>query len=136
MIYLIKNNKIKSNCIEHINSLNQEKEWQVEIKPYKKKRSVSQNALYWLWMKEISQGCYESGGELIPDRTYHCYFRQKILGTTQLKVNGTTVWDLKSTTKLNTKDFTQYLEDIEHYVGSEWGIALSHPEDLYYQSMK
>jgi hypothetical protein len=124
MIYLIKNNKIKSNCIDHINSLSQAKEWQVEIKPYKRKRSVQQNRLYWLYLKEISQGVFESGGNLIPDRTWHLYYRQVFLGMVELKVNGITVWDLQSTTKLNVIEFNDYIEKIELHAGSEFGIGL------------
>jgi hypothetical protein len=42
--------------------------------------------------------------------------------------------ELRSTTKLKVKEFKDYLEQIDILM-SEYGIILSRPEDLYYESM-
>lgn len=111
------------------------KTYAVEIKEHKEKRSIAQNSLYWVWMKEVSKQMHEAGYALKPDTTWHLYFRQEFLGIKPVEVMGKIIEELISTTELNTKEFTEYLEKIELYVGSEWHLTMPHPNDLYFESM-
>jgi ribosomal protein L7/L12 len=100
----------------------------IEIKDDKESRSVKQNRLYWEWVSVI-------GGELgyTKDET-HAILRDKFLGYTETTTKLSVIKELRSTTKLKVKEFKDYLEQIDILM-SEYGIILSRPEDLYYESM-
>jgi hypothetical protein len=100
----------------------------IEIKDDKDSRSIKQNRLYWEWVSVI-------GGELgyTKDET-HAILRDKFLGYTETTTKLSVIKELRSTTKLKVKEFKDYLEQIDILM-SEYGIILSRPEDLYYESM-
>jgi len=110
-------------------SANDVEEAVVEIKPNKLTRSNAQNNLYWEWVSLVSD---ELG--YTKDET-HALLRDKFLGYNEYKnKKGSEIKELRSTTKLNTKDFTNYLEQIDILM-AEYGITLPRPEDLYYKAM-
>jgi hypothetical protein len=82
------------------------KAWTVTLKPYRKARTVSQNSLYWLWLECLSQ---ETGNDRLD---LHDYFRRRYLPWSEKTVLGETIMLTTSTTKLDTKQFTDYLEAI------------------------
>jgi hypothetical protein len=100
----------------------------IEIKDDKDSRSIKQNRLYWEWVSVI-------GGELgyTKDET-HAILRDKFLGYTETTTKLSVIKELRSTTKLKVKEFKDYLEQIDILM-SEYGIILSRPEDVYYESM-
>jgi len=103
--------------------------YQAEIKEYKSSRTGAQNRLYWIWMKQVSTQMFEAGYALKSDKVWHLYFRQEFLGIRPVEIMGKMLEELISTTELNTKEFTDYLEKIELYAGSEWSLVMPHPED-------
>ena len=109
--------------------------YKVTVEEYKAKRSTNQNSLYWLWMKEISQKYYETRGKLHSDQVWAEYFKQNFIESTISEIRGEVVKLAKTTTKMTTKEFTDYLEQIDIYAGSEMEIILPHPDDLYYSAM-
>lgn len=101
----------------------------VEIKANKLTRSSAQNSLYWEWMTTISN---ELG--YTKDET-HALLRDKFLGYNEYTdKKGSQIKELRSTTKLNTTEFTEYLNQID-YLMTEYGIKLPRPEDSYYLAM-
>jgi hypothetical protein len=101
----------------------------IEIKDDKESRSVKQNRLYWEWI----------GTVISPELGYtkdetHAILRDKFLGYTETTTKLSVIKELRSTTKLKVKEFKDYLEQIDILM-SEYGIILSRPEDLYYESM-
>jgi len=44
----------RGNCLNFINALNLTTQWSVEIKKYKKNRSLAQNRTMWAWLGIIS----------------------------------------------------------------------------------
>ena len=133
--YRISDYKIKLNCIVFIQNLDIDKEWLVTIKPYKKQRSVSQNCLLWLWYGNILRHIYESKGELYSPDDIHEWMKIPRLQPELVSIEGEAVRVRKSTKKLNTKEFTEYLENIDHYCGANWGLQLPHPDDLFHEAM-
>jgi hypothetical protein len=60
----------------------------------------------------------------------HEYFKQYYLGTTECLVfDKYQVMMTPTTTALDTKQFTDYLNRIEQFASSELGIVLPRPED-------
>ena len=101
----------------------------VEIKPNKLTRSNAQNNLYWEWISIVSD---ELG--YTKDET-HALLRDKFLGYNEYQnKKGNNIKELRSTTKLNTTEFKDYLEQIDILM-AEYGITLPRPEDLYYKAM-
>lgn len=73
-------------------------------------RSLSQNALYWVYLKKIS---LETGSE---DEDLHEFFKSKFLPKRLIKIKGKSteheVESVGSTTKLTKAEFSEYMEKI------------------------
>lgn len=96
----------------------------VEIKEYKPKRTNLQNSYYWAVLACISENTGEDVDAL------HIFFKSKFL-TYQVKeyqVFGKIMISDTSTTKLNTKEFTDYIEKISVFI-ADFGIQIPRPED-------
>lgn len=117
----------KSNLIDYINTLPENKIYEVDIVLYRKKRTLPSNCLYWLWIKCISD---ETGND---KDDLHDFFKQKFIGFTTKEIKGTTVYKPPSTAELNTLQFKEFLDNISAFAGSELGIILPCPEDLIFE---
>lgn len=126
MYYVLKNDDIKKNCIDHIQSL--DGVYRVTIEKYVKNRSQAQSRLMWLWLGIISNDTGESPENL------HQVFKLRFLGTEKIQSMGYSIEIPKSTTKLTTQEFTDYLDKIEGLALSI-DIRLPHPQDLYFEAM-
>jgi hypothetical protein len=91
----------------------------IEVKRVRKPRSLSQNALYWLWLEIISKDTGYDPEEL------HSTFKSMFLTDRTQKLPL-----VRSTSKLNKIQFGQYLDKIQRQA-SELGIILPSPEDYY-----
>ena len=91
----------------------------LNLKRVRNIRSIPQNRLYWLWLKTISEELGYDSEEL------HASFKAMFLTDRSLKLPL-----VRSTTQLDTAQFTKYLDQIERKVG-ELGIALPNPEEAY-----
>jgi hypothetical protein len=121
------NDDVKQNAIKAIQGL--EGVYDITITKYKKDRTASQNKLMWLWLGIISNDTGESPENL------HQVFKLRFLGTEKIQSMGYSIEIPKSTTKLTTQEFTDYLDKIEGLALSI-DIRLPHPEDLYYEAMR
>ena len=107
-----------------------DKQYDVEIRLRRKKRTLDQNALYWAHLSCISQETGNSTEDL------HEYFRQKFLGCEKHIVqvgNEDSVVVRRSTTKLDTKQMTEYMDKVWQFANDSLGIILPLPEDKYYE---
>lgn len=126
---IIHNEADKDKAQRHIKALCMDKPWQMELKPYKKNRSLSQNKLYFMWMKVIGDEIGYTSEEM------HAIMADKFLTTEFVEYAGNKIKRDKSTSRLNTKEFTEYLENIDRWSAGEMGIVLPSPSDLYYEAM-
>jgi hypothetical protein len=63
----------------------------------------------------------------------HEYFKQHFLGVDERFVfNKYQIIVPKSTTGLDTKQMTDYLERIQQFANTELGVVLPNPEDRYW----
>ena len=103
----------------------------IEITEDRQTRTQKQNALYWLWISTI--------GDDVGYTREECalLMRDRFLGRDEFTNQAGTVEisQVRSTRKLNTKEFTRLLEQIDIFASQEMGIQLPHPADLYWQSM-
>ncbi len=106
--------------LDFINSLKDGQEVILEIKVKRKIRTLPQNALYWCWLDIISQDTGFTSEEL------HDTFKAMFLtdNTRQIPI-------VRSTTVLDTEQFTKYLNKIEDICFQKLNIKLPLPEELY-----
>lgn len=120
----------------------------VSISPECKKRSVAQNSLYWKWLSVIEKKTGNDKDQL------HFEFKKKFLikilkrddkeyaemclalsvlkqsESEQFRAIADGVIRETSTTRMDTKQFTEYLQQIEAYTLAKMGISLPVPDDL------
>lgn len=122
MIFITRDNTILRRAVQYITGLNGV--YEIEIREYTKKRSNPQNAFYWgVVLKVFGDFMGESPENL------HLLFRQRLLGCETKTIQGTEITELKSTTSLTTKEFTDYIDKIR-FTASEMGCEIPLPEDF------
>lgn len=127
MDFIVQSQPDKEKVIAYIGKLPEGKRYHVRISLKREKRTVDQNSLYWLWIACIMD---ETGNE---KEFLHEFFKGKFLGYHERVVFGQVVKTPKTTTTLDTKQFTNYLEEIRVFAAAELGIVLPDPEDKYWQ---
>ena len=120
----------------------------VTITPECRKRSLAQNSLYWKWLSVIERKTGNDKDQL------HFEFKKKFLisilkrddkeyaemclalsalkqsESEQFEAIANGVIRETSTTRMDTKQFTEYLQQIEAYALAKIGISLPVPDDL------
>jgi hypothetical protein len=106
---------------EFLNTLN-DKEVKIDIKVKRNNRSKNQNSLYWLWLEVISEFTGYDPDEL------HNSFRSMFLTNNQVKPPL-----VRSTSILDTAEFTKYLDKIKLYSLENISpdLKFPNPDDLY-----
>lgn len=133
--YILRNDDIKARLIGIIQGLSTSSPWEVELKPYKGKRSLAQNRLMWKWIDEIRLHIADSTGQLWSSDDIHEWLKDQFLPAKVVEIDGKPAKARKSTAALNTREFTEYLEQIEMYCADRLGLLLTHPSVLYYEAM-
>ena len=137
----------------HINynqAINEGKPLVVEIRPESKDRSKAQNRLYWKWLHEIHRKTGNDEDQL------HFEFKKKFLigilkrddddyaamclaisalkqsESEQFEAIANGVIRETSTTRMDTKQFTEYLNLIEAFALKTFGLVLPVSDDLKY----
>lgn len=97
----------------------------VSIKRKVKPRTLSQNALMWLWFACIER---ETGADKLDVHDYYCkkFLRRRIY------MNGLEDVVVGNTSKLNTLQMKDFLDKVQADAAAEFGINLPLPADLYY----
>lgn len=87
------------------------------------KRSLDQNALYWLWMETISEHTGHTKEEL------HHIFKGRFAPKKQVEVAKKVYNIPKGTSEMSTGEMVSYMLDVEAEA-AQMGLTLPHPEDL------
>lgn len=98
----------------------------VEIKKYRKNRSLEQNGYYWGVVIEILSrefGC-------IPEEM-HEILKARFNSEITILPNGEEVRHVKSTKDKDTFNFEEYLEDIRVWADTEFGINIPLPNEEF-----
>ncbi|HPW67804.1 MAG TPA: hypothetical protein PLS84_12085 [Salinivirgaceae bacterium] len=99
-------------------------EYIVTINRIKSHRTIPQNKLYRLWLKLIAD---ETGHT---DNDLHAYFKAAFLEKQYKVVFSEQVEIDASTTRLSTKEFTTFLDNIYLFASETLGIILPKPDDI------
>ena len=125
MVFKVVNEQTKKAAISYIEKLKEGKRYDVSISQHRNKRSIPQNRLYFLWLNCISA---ETGNEV---EDLHGYFKDRFLSR-KVEIFGDEYSRGTSTKKLNTAEFTAFLDKVQQFAAGE-GIILPNPEDLYFE---
>ena len=89
----------------------------------KKRRSLSQNSYYWLTMKLIGEDLGYFAEEM--HTVFAIMFLKKIIN-----IGTHSIESYRSTTKLTTVEFEEYLQNIRIFASSELGIFVPLPNEI------
>ena len=92
--------------------------YMIQISEYTESRSINQNKYYWKLVEIIASNIGYEVDEM------HDVFKYKFLKKTFQDSNGNLVNGVGSTRKLNSKEFTNYIDKIKKYVLTELEIIL------------
>jgi len=126
---IVHNDETRAEIIEEILALDPDIKWVVTVKKYKRNRSLSQNSLYWVWITGIGDKLGYLRDEM------HMVLALKFLPPVTVEWGGRKIVSAKSTSSLNVKEFTDYLNQIEIFAATELGLNLPHPADTYYEAL-
>ena len=104
-------------------NLSLEKQWNVTVARHQKRRSLSQNNLYWKWVEIVAE---ETGND---KEDVHDVFKKKFLtGEVREVFDGHQVMR-RSTADLNKSAMTEYMDRVSAFCATDLGIILPLPED-------
>jgi hypothetical protein len=109
--------------IDKLKTLDLSKNWRVNISEHKYIRSISQNDRYWLMLKEL--GSYLG----YTDIELHDLLKYKFLAE-QKEIAGQPVVVIKSTSSLNTEEFSEYNRNVERFA-HEYGFKFNNDISQY-----
>lgn len=107
------------------------------IKPWRDKRSLSQNALSHVWYEHISKYLVKSGRRDCTPEWVKRNLKKTYLGCVEVTytdfITGekTTTWEPKHTSDLDTGDMYYFMMRIEAWA-AQFGLTLPNPEDGEY----
>ena len=120
---ILRTEEDRKEVIQILNERSLDRPLIVEIKVFRKCRSLSQNALFYLWLRCIAE---ETGNDI---ETLHDHFCIKFLGWYESEVMGDYHRKIPRTRDLDTKQFTEFLEEIRMDMMHNQNIYLPLPDD-------
>lgn len=107
---------------------------EVVARPWKEKRSISQNSLYWMWLNEISQQATVNDKSHNAD-VWHGYFKRYYCPVKLISMPAGDDLQVKSTKKLDTGEMHHYLRLIEQWAQGHF-YKLTIPINCEYEQLK
>lgn len=121
--YIIRDEAMRQRVSDLIDGLDLAKPWSVTVEPYRKKRTLSQNGLYWKWVSIIADATGNS------DDDAHDALKDKFCPPREVQL-GDDYRTIRSTAKLETLEFKSYMDKVYAFATAELGIMLPIPEEL------
>ena len=125
---IIRDEKLRARVIGLIRAISLDPPWCVTVEPHRKRRSLSQNSLMWLWLGEVADLVGQHTGMDADD--IHEAFKRKFLSPRIIEVLGETI-DVRTTTTLTTLEMTTYMDRIYAWVTTELGLLLPLPQEFH-----
>ncbi|MEF8811672.1 MAG: recombination protein NinB [Bacteroidales bacterium] len=127
---IINNEKDKLIAIERLKDLDLEKgPWQISIKKKRKRRSLDQNNLMWLWLTALEN----DSGIGYTKEEWKSIFQSMFCPRVTVYVGENKIEKLKGTSELNTKEFSELLDKIRLFAHHELGMGLPNPDEPYFE---
>lgn len=126
MLFILHDEARRKFCLDYLSAINLKSGlYEVVVRPHKKKRSNSQNRIYWAWIDTIAQSTGDEKDDL------HETIKAEFLGFRDVKVLGKVRVLPKSTASLSVQEMTNLLRKVE-MLAKSLGIPLPYPDDFSY----
>ncbi|WP_227136713.1 YbcN family protein [Kosakonia radicincitans] len=115
--------------------------FRLQVKPWREKRSLSQNALFHMWMGEISEYLINSGRTDATSEWVKRNLKKTYLGCEQVTytdfVTGAkeTAWEPRHTSHLDTGEMHMFMCKVEAWC-AQFGLALTIPFGCEFQQLR
>lgn len=110
-------------------AINPARKWEVVVKRWQKRRTISQNSQMWVWIDDAAKQC--SDGESGYDKlAIHEMFKRRFLTPVSTFEHDGDVYGSYSTRGLTTREMSEYMEKIAAFCATELGVVLSAPPSL------
>lgn len=106
--------------------------WTLKLEKKPVQRSISQNALMWIWFEAVAQEWTEATGRSYTKENVHDYFCALFLPVTTpdgVNMPG-------STSGLSTDKMAEFLNKVHAHAATEWGIQLLSQEDRMFNEWR
>lgn len=129
MDFVVRDSSEREAIADYLRSLPNGKPYDVSIKLHREKRSNPQNAWYWTIVGIVARET-QNDKEAI-----HKFFAKKFIGYDVKEIGGEKVAIVRSTTALNTEEFSTFLSQVESFCAGELGIVLPDPTSKIYEML-
>jgi len=107
----------------------------IEWKLYTDPRTLSQNALSWMWYEDMAQH-FSTKGSTYSAQQMHDLMAHQFLGYQDIVIGNTVIEkQLRGTSKLDKGEFHEFLEKVDAWA-CDHGIQLRYPDMSVYAEMK
>lgn len=127
MDFILRNNVEREVFCEYMQSLPEDKIYDVSIKLHREKRTNPQNAWYWTIVGIVAKETQND------KESIHKFFARKFIGFDVKEFGGEKIGIVRSTASLNTEEFSDFLSNVEAFCASELGIILPDPSSKIYE---
>ena len=115
---IVRDEKLRAKALRRVMSLDLSKPWKVTIAPYKRSRSLEQNALYWKVISAIAEDTGNSKDAV------HEWVRQRFLPPELVEINGEVRETRRSTTKLKVDEMSDLIDRVIAWAQVDLGIRI------------
>ena len=128
MKFTVNNTDTRAAVTAYLERLPEGKTYDVTVTPHRRNRTVPQNRLYWLHIACISD---ETGSDR--DEVHNELKRLYLPSESVTGLYGETVVRPISTSKLDTEQFSVYIEKVVAFASTTLSIVLPMPGDLAFE---
>lgn len=108
-------------------------EW--KVKRYIPKRSLSQNALFHVWCREMSEHFKSKGADITEEKMKEL-IKYKLLGTEDRQINNTVIpGQVRETSGLDRGEMMEFMDGVMEWA-LDHGVKLTCPQDSEYMTLK
>ena len=123
MKLILRTPELRHRAMEAIRAIPLNEVWECDLRPWKSTRSLEANARYWAILTEISEQLRPEGKQYSPE-TWHEYMKARFIGKDVVIVDGEPFLVAKTSTKLKTAEFGDYMTQVEAW-GVEHGVKFT-----------
>ncbi len=124
-VIILRGDGQRQEAISQIAALDLSRPWEVTIAPYRRRRTLSQNALMWTWIHRVAAAVSDHTGMDADD--VHEFFKHKFLTPKIIEIGGETV-ERYSTRDKSTAEMSAYMERIYAFCAG-LGVVLPTPDE-------
>ena len=122
---IIRDETLRAEAIKRIWQLDLARPQEVVIRPYRKNRSLEQNALLWSWYAVISEETGHTAEEI------HEFCKAKFLQPHFVDIAGEVRETRRTTTKLKVDEMSAFMDQVYAWATGELGLMLPIPDEQY-----